>query len=105
MALLRSISDLMSKSFRNQPSSVLFARSFAVGRVKWFDKKKGFGFILAENQDELFVHHSSLNMEGFRFLKENQEVSYDEDVAADGKIRAINVCQPNGEPLENQEEY
>ena len=47
------------------------------GTVKWFDSKKGYGFITPEDGDkDLFVHHSGIMMEGFKTLTDNQKVSY-----------------------------
>ncbi|MDH0733027.1 cold-shock protein [Pseudomonas sichuanensis] len=47
------------------------------GTVKWFNDEKGFGFITPSNGGEdLFVHFSSINAEGFKTLKEGQKVSY-----------------------------
>ena len=55
----------------------------AVGTVKWFDEKKGFGFIVPdEGGDDLFVHHSSIVSEGFRTLNDGQKVEFE---AAQGK--------------------
>ncbi|MDH4202847.1 MAG: cold-shock protein [Phycisphaerae bacterium] len=55
----------------------------AVGTVKWFDERKGFGFIIPEEGgDDLFVHHSSIVAEGFRTLKDGQKVEFE---AAQGK--------------------
>ncbi len=49
----------------------------ATGRVKWFSDQKGFGFIIPDDKsEELFVHHTNIQMDGFRTLKENQAVSY-----------------------------
>jgi len=47
------------------------------GTVKWFNDKKGFGFIQREDGDDLFVHHNSIEIEGFRTLKENQKVEFE----------------------------
>ena len=48
------------------------------GTVKWFDSKKGYGFITpSEGGKDLFVHHTSLQMDGFKSLKEDQQVSYE----------------------------
>ena len=48
------------------------------GTVKWFDNKKGYGFITPEDGDkDLFVHMSSIEMEGFKTLKDGQEVEYE----------------------------
>jgi CspA family cold shock protein len=55
----------------------------AVGTVKWFDEKKGFGFIIPEDGGaDLFVHHSNIVTEGFRTLKDGQKVEFE---AAQGK--------------------
>ena len=48
------------------------------GTVKWFDNKKGYGFITPEDgEKDLIVHHSSLQMEGFKTLSEDQTVHYE----------------------------
>jgi CspA family cold shock protein len=50
----------------------------AVGTVKWFDEKKGFGFIIPEDGGaDLFVHHSNIVTEGFRTLKDGQKVEFE----------------------------
>jgi CspA family cold shock protein len=50
----------------------------ALGKVKWFNETKGFGFITPdEGGEELFAHYSAIQTQGFKVLKENQRVSYD----------------------------
>ena len=50
----------------------------ARGTVKWFSDRKGYGFITPEDSGEdLFVHHSNIEMEGFRTLREGQTVVYE----------------------------
>lgn len=47
------------------------------GRVKWFNESKGFGFIAREGGDDLFVHYSSIQEEGFKVLREDDEVEFE----------------------------
>ena len=47
------------------------------GTVKWFNSQKGFGFITDETGKDVFVHFTGLNMEGFKTLKENQQVEFE----------------------------
>jgi CspA family cold shock protein len=47
------------------------------GTVKWFNDKKGFGFIAQDNGQEAFVHHSAIQIEGFKSLKEGQRVTFE----------------------------
>jgi CspA family cold shock protein len=49
----------------------------ARGQVKWFDQKKGYGFIAQEDGDDLFVHYSAINREGFKTLDEGDEVEFE----------------------------
>ena len=50
----------------------------ASGKVKWFDNKKGFGFIVSEKTGEdVFVHHTSIEGDGFKTLNEGEVVDYD----------------------------
>ena len=47
------------------------------GTVKWFNAEKGFGFIERENGDDVFVHFSAIQTDGFKSLEEGAEVSFD----------------------------
>lgn len=48
-----------------------------IGKVKWFNDSKGYGFISREDGPDVFVHHSAVRMEGFRSLKEDQAVEFE----------------------------
>ncbi len=60
------------------------------GTVKWFDSKKGYGFIIAEDEKEVFVHYTGIVKEGFKSLTEGQAVEYELDEGAKG-VQAVNV--------------
>lgn len=64
------------------------------GKVKWFNNAKGFGFILADGQDEdLFAHFSAIQMDGYKTLKAGQTVSFDIVQGPKG-LHAINIRDP-----------
>ena len=48
-----------------------------VGKVKWFDDKKGYGMIVRDSGADVFVHHTSIGGEGFKSLKEGDKVQFD----------------------------
>ena len=54
------------------------------GVVKWFSNRKGYGFIEQEEGDDIFVHHSAINMQGFRTLAEGDRVSFEIEVGERG---------------------
>ena len=63
----------------------------ATGTVKWFSDEKGFGFITPdEGNKDLFVHHSSIEADGYRSLAEGARVEYESE-AGDKGPKAINV--------------
>lgn len=62
----------------------------ATGTVKWFNDKKGFGFIKCDDGEDVFVHHSAIQMEGFKTLAENQKVDFEVVDGPKGKA-ATNV--------------
>jgi len=63
----------------------------AIGTVKWFDSKKGFGFITGQDGNaDIFVHYSNIEGEGFRSLRDGEEVDY-ELVDSDKGPQARNV--------------
>jgi len=62
--------------------------------VKWFNANKGYGFIIDTNGGEdIFVHFSDIQVEGFKTLKDGQKVTFDVEIdEKSGKPRAKNVC-------------
>ncbi|NIO86676.1 MAG: cold shock domain-containing protein [Candidatus Aminicenantes bacterium] len=60
------------------------------GKVKWFNEKKGYGFITRDDGDDVFVHYSEIEMNGFKTLTENQEVSFEIKEGPRG-LQATNV--------------
>ena len=63
----------------------------ATGKVKWFDAKKGFGFITPDDQSkDIFVHSSTLEKSNIRMLIEGQKVSYNE-AKNKGRMSAVNI--------------
>ncbi|MFD3446037.1 cold-shock protein CspD [Microbacteriaceae bacterium 4G12] len=62
------------------------------GKVKWFNNEKGFGFIEVEGGDDVFVHFSSIQGDGFKSLEEGQEVSF-EIVEGNRGAQAANVVK------------
>ncbi len=62
----------------------------AKGTVKWFNEKKGYGFIEQEDGPDVFVHHSGINSSGFRTLNEGDNVTFDIEQGQKGPA-AVNV--------------
>ena len=62
----------------------------ATGKVKWFDSKKGYGFISQDRGEDVFVHHSKILEDGYRSLEENQAVEFEVEKTDKG-FQAINV--------------
>ncbi len=64
------------------------------GTVKWFNETKGFGFIANdEGGEDVFVHFSAIQVDGFKTLAEGQKVTFETepDPRGNGKLRAVNV--------------
>ncbi len=60
------------------------------GKVKWFNERKGYGFITASDGSDVFVHYSEIQSGGFKTLEENQEVTFDVKEGPKG-FQAVNV--------------
>ncbi len=64
------------------------------GTVKWFNEAKGYGFIKRETGEDVFVHFKSINGEGFKTLKEGEEVEFEVEQGPKG-LQAKNVTRLN----------
>ena len=62
------------------------------GKVKWFNKEKGFGFIERENGNDVFVHYTAIQEEGFKSLQEGETVEFDIVEGPKG-LQAANVTK------------
>lgn len=62
------------------------------GRVKWFNESKGFGFITRDDGSDVFVHHASIQGNGFKTLTEGDMVSFDVEKGPKGP-KAVNVVK------------
>lgn len=79
--------------------------SDAQGVVKWFDPKKGFGFIIGPQGQDIFVHYTKIQGEGFRVLKDGSTVAYDAELTERGwhaqrvtrsEALEVTVAKPKG---------
>ncbi|MBR6344267.1 MAG: cold-shock protein [Lachnospiraceae bacterium] len=61
------------------------------GTVKWFNAQKGYGFISVENSDDIFVHFSAIQIDGYKTLNEGQKVEFEVVDGDNGKPQAANV--------------
>ena len=62
-----------------------------IGKVKWFDSKKGYGFILTDDGSEIFVHYTGIVAEGFKALTEGQNVEFEIAENERGGRQAVEV--------------
>lgn len=78
----------------------------STGTVKWFDSKKGFGFIVGDEGEDIFVHFSVIQGDGFRSLKDGETVDYEVERGAKGLLaktvrrltaNTVKVAGPAGE--------
>lgn len=60
------------------------------GKVRWFNNEKGYGFISCENSDDIFVHYSAVEKEGYKTLKEGRQVEF-VLIETDKGLQAVNV--------------
>ncbi len=62
------------------------------GKVKWFDRKKGYGFIQTETGEDVFVHYNDISGDGFKVLNEGEEVQLEVTKGERG-MKAVNVSK------------
>ena len=65
----------------------------AQGTVKWFNPEKGYGFISQEGGEDLFVHWSEIQMDGYKTLDEGDAVEFEITTGDNGKLQASNVTK------------
>lgn len=61
------------------------------GCVKWFDINKGYGFLVAQDGQEVFVHYTGIDGEGYKILTKDRDVEFDIEAGENGKTKAVNV--------------
>lgn len=61
------------------------------GRVKWFDTKRGYGFITGSDGVDVYVHYTAILSDGFKNLKHNWNVEFETATTDDGRVEARNV--------------
>jgi cold shock protein len=81
---------LRKTTARGGPSFRLKEEGLPEGTVKWFSNEKGYGFISREGGDDVFVHHSKIDMQGYRSLTEGQRVEFEVEQGPKG-LQATNV--------------
>ena len=78
--------------FVQKQQSIMEDKIMSKGTVKWFNNQKGYGFISDEAGNDVFVHYTGLNMEGYKTLEEGQAVEYDVTEGEKGP-QAVNVVK------------
>ena len=61
------------------------------GNVKWFNQKRGYGFLCRENGDDVFVHYTAIQKEGFKTLREGESVEFEVRDRSKNHPEAVNV--------------
>ena len=76
----------MYNQFRNRFYKRKGVSSFVVGKVKWFNAEKGYGFIVSEEGKDVFVHFSAIVQDGYKSLEEGQDVEFDVEEGQRGQL-------------------
>jgi CspA family cold shock protein len=93
--LVRSRQAVFSSGIIRQhavPRSGKEGKTVALGKVKWFNSQKGYGFITTDEGEDVFVHYSAIAGSGFRTLDEGQRVSFEVTQGPKG-LQAANVAK------------
>ena len=95
MSIFNSRSNILSEVAQTRNRSILFfilfgGSNMSKGTVKWFNNQKGYGFICDEQGNDVFVHYSGLEMEGYKTLEEGAQVEFEVTEGAKGP-QAIHV--------------
>ena len=86
-----------ARAFSDYDSGSSSAADKVKGIVKWFDPKKGFGFVTPDDgSPDVFVHHSAIHANGFRTLGDGEAVEFEMVTEPNGKSKAIHVTGPDG---------
>jgi CspA family cold shock protein len=64
-------------------------------QVKWFNKKKGYGFASGEDKTEYFCHHTDITVEGYKYLKRGEYISGEVTSMGDGKSKLVKIRSPS----------
>ncbi|CAJ1953280.1 unnamed protein product [Cylindrotheca closterium] len=87
----------VSSNFNRSNPIRCFSDAVSSGTVKWFDSKKGFGFIVPDDgSEDVFVHQTAVHAEGFRSLGDGEPVEFSVVVDNNGRSKAENVTGPMG---------
>ena len=93
-SVLEIIEEAVDRDGRPIPTNQVQSKTEALqaGTVKWFDDKRGYGFIEKEDGGDIFVHHSAIKGSGFKTLSEGDRVSFEVEQGAKGP-KAVNVTK------------
>ena len=69
-----------------------------LGKIKWFNNEKGYGFIEGEHDEDIFVHYSAIKQDGYKSLSEGQMVEY-ELLETEKGLQAINVKEVSNDTV------